>query len=74
LFVKELEVAMSEGRADLAVHSLKMFQWSYRMDLIWLPFWSVKIREMRLCLPCMQIYRNCPLAVLLAPAVFVVRR
>lgn len=28
LFVKELEIAMAEGRADLAVHSSRMCRWS----------------------------------------------
>ena len=30
LFIKELEVAMQEGRADLAVHSLMMCRWRCR--------------------------------------------
>jgi hydroxymethylbilane synthase len=35
LFVKELEVALEEGRADMAVHSSRMCPWSCPKALRW---------------------------------------
>lgn len=49
LFVKELEVALLENRADIAVHSMKDVPVEFPQGLDWSLFVSVKILAMPLC-------------------------
>ncbi len=48
LFVKELEVALLENRADIAVHSMKDVPVEFPQGLGWSPFASAKIPAMPL--------------------------
>ena len=49
LFVKELEQGMLEGRADIAVHSMKDVPAELPEVLASAPSWSAKTRAMPLC-------------------------
>jgi len=63
LFVKELETALEDGRADLAVHSLKDVPMNMPEGFVLAPSVNVKIRTMLSCRTNMITLLRCRLAV-----------
>lgn len=59
LFVKELEQAMLEGRADIAVHSMKDVPLISQRDSSCILFVNVKTQETRLCLILIPHLQSC---------------